>query len=364
MHPKPPAQAAQPLCDGPRGRRFLIEYALESEARRRPRHGDRDLYGAVFAAAHHLGEGFGSPGIPAVPPARVARLVTALAETQLLPPEPTTILRCLQAASEEAAYWQPPSGMDNLTATAPVRAALRRVARHLSACGMDPLWSSPLEPTNQWALGWGDHPLPAPLREDRAALRERRAELRAASRHGGMWWSIPSPAIPSSTPPVCGPAPLGLWCVEDSLGWTRAQAARLVAPEGLRVYEVGSAADWAHLCARFPLDVTRAAGRSWRLATGRRGRWVLPDWVRVAREYDAVHLQPGAYLAAAGTAIEVGGGAASVIGGWDPHVTYWFHPRVCYFRAAERWEWAERAGEGGWVRAPHHPQYRRWHAGQ
>lgn len=100
------------------------------------------------------------------------------------------------------------------------------------------------------------------------------------------------------------------------------------------------------------LDVTRAAGRSWRLATGRRARWVLPDWVRVALEYDAVHLQPGAYLAAAGTAIEVGGGAASVIGGWDPHVTYWFHPRVCYSGAAERWEWAERAGEGGWGQVP------------
>ncbi|MEJ4099468.1 hypothetical protein V5S96_03705 [Corynebacterium mastitidis] len=83
MHPKPPAQAAQALCDGPRGRRFLIEYALESEARRHPRHDERNLAGAVLAAAHHLGEGFGSPGIPAMPPARVAE---SIAETQLLPP--------------------------------------------------------------------------------------------------------------------------------------------------------------------------------------------------------------------------------------------------------------------------------------
>ena len=49
----------------------------------------------------------------------------------------------------------------------------------------------------------------------------------------------------------------------------------------------------------------------------------MPDWASVANDYDAVHLQVGAYLAASGTAVEVEPGVHSVIAGWAPGDTYW-----------------------------------------
>jgi hypothetical protein len=76
------------------------------------------------------------------------------------------------------------------------------------------------------------------------------------------------------------------------------------------------------------------------------GPWLVPDWSRVAQEWDAVHLTVAGYLASAtrcipvpdaadatgtagttgttGTAGSTGRvEAASVIGGWGPDVTYW-----------------------------------------
>ncbi len=97
--------------------------------------------------------------------------------------------------------------------------------------------------------------------------------------------------------------PAGLWFVEDDMGWTRAVSRRMRVPCGVRVYEIDGAQAWAQLCREFPVEVTAQKRHDWYSTTGRVGRWVIPDWPRVAECYDGVHLTVCGYLAAAGTAI-------------------------------------------------------------
>jgi len=89
------------------------------------------------------------------------------------------------------------------------------------------------------------------------------------------------------------------------------------------VLEIDGPEAWADLCGRFPLEVTASRRHNWYRATGRAGRWVVPDWSRVARHVDAVHLSVAGYLTTAGRAIPVGDDGASVLAGWDPDQTFW-----------------------------------------
>lgn len=127
----------------------------------------------------------------------------------------------------------------------------------------------------------------------------------------------------------------------------------LVAPPHVRVFEIGRAADWAHLCTRFPLDVTAHKRHDWYRITGHTGRWLVPDWLRVAEHYDAVHLQVGAYLVAAGAAIPVAdhSGAASVIAGWNPDETFWFTPDITHGNDVNHWTLNDNDSALVWRRA-------------
>jgi hypothetical protein len=57
--------------------------------------------------------------------------------------------------------------------------------------------------------------------------------------------------------------------------------------------------------------------------TGLAGRWFVPDYSKVAQQFDAVYLTVGGYLSAAGVPLPVDGGW-TVLAGWDPGETYWF----------------------------------------
>ena len=52
------------------------------------------------------------------------------------------------------------------------------------------------------------------------------------------------------------------------------------------------------------------------------GAWLIPDWVAVASDYDAVHLAVIGYLTTAGRALPVLD-ACTVLAGWDPDQTFW-----------------------------------------
>lgn len=274
----------QVLLTGPRGRRLLLEYALASACQFSSDPLAESFPANVLDAAYHLdpdrGAGrvvFGS-GRQCKPPDPVTADDVAALLTDLVLVEPTEqLLREALAQSVDAArYWQEPEGEDHLAAAPIMRPQLRRMA-----------------------------------------------EMIVASPHTS-WWSIPPAHVPSSTRMLSDGNPAGLWFAEDHPGLEYARTEPFQPPRNARVVEVDSPLVWAELCRRFPVNVTAQKRHDWYRATGRNGRWVIPDWAEVAEHYDGVHLQVVAYLAGAGAPIPVDGDTATVLAGWNPDETYWF----------------------------------------
>lgn len=142
--------------------------------------------------------------------------------------------------------------------------------------------------------------------------------------------------------------------VEDSLGW---EAATVIPVRGAgRILEIASAHDWAALCCRFPREVTASRRHDWFRVTGRDGRWLIPDWPRVAREWDAVHLTTLGYLEAATRLIEIDDEYATVLAGWEPDLTLWLTDCARELSAdgeaeSAREEWRRAPNETAWTRA-------------
>lgn len=362
------------LLAGPRGRRFLFEFALQSPQ-------SENLWTALALAARELGADHSggdavvvggeevlvsrsymsvlSDGISEVAepvwhatPTDVANELDALA----LPQVTESLLRNAVARSVDAArYWQEPDPEDELLAAPEVCVSLRRIADHVCASTLVSWWNAPLAIADQWAVGWAGGSFPEPgccadslaifHREASVATELDRGDLEFSPAMSGEWWSIPL-NVPASSRPCGDGSPCGLWWVEDSFGEEAAAARRVAVPSDSPIYEVNCAEAWARLCAEFPLDVTASRRYDWYRVTGRDGAWALPDWQAVAREYAGVHLTVGAYLSSATTAIPVvvgGEPAASVIAGWNPDWTIWLSPRVRY--STETVEWERRDSE-------------------
>ncbi|WP_068149735.1 hypothetical protein [Rhodococcoides corynebacterioides] len=335
------------LLAGPRGRRLLLEYALTAD-RLSGMQSQNSFHTAVFLAAYRLDVDRGSGVVMFGPGAEEARRTVVTAEevadrlSRVVLPEVTAkaVRQTMELSMDFAQYWQEPDGADVLAATEAVRGALRRVAEHVAQSPWTEWWSSDAVLTEQWAVGrsFGDagllddsavgRPAAEVLSEwsIRTAVEEERAArerpLDPTASVGGEWWSNP-PTLCSSRLLADG-TPAGLWFVEDGSDPARAVSRRVTVAEGARVFEVDGPQAWAQLCRRFPLEVTAQKRHEWYRTTGRSGRWVIPDWLRVAEVYDGVHLTTTGYLSAATTAIPVDDDCASVIAGWAPDETYWF----------------------------------------
>jgi len=333
------AISAEALLAGPRGRRLLLEFALASA----PGEGD-ELRSAVMLAAYRLDLGHGGsvalfgPGAAEAESAVVLPddVAVLLHRAAPLEPDSATVLRALVASVDAARYWQEPDGEDRLAETGPVREALVPIAERVASSADSGWWDEPLDRAEQHAVTWDDD---APAKVSMTAA-ERLALWRSATIDGelragrerpaepealwsGEWWSTPPAALTRTTRALGGHGPAGLWLVEDGFGWERATTQSVAVPDGSRVYEVDGAAAWAALCLAHPLEVTAQKRHDWYRTTGRDGQWVMPDWAGVAEDHDAVHLTAAAYLAAAGTAVRVDDGSASIIAGWNPDETYW-----------------------------------------
>lgn len=351
------------LLGGWRGRRFLLELALGSEALL----ADCDeagvpLASATMRAAYDLDPGRGQSIVSFGPGAQEAELTAATPESvasllgrvHLADVEQGLVLRALEDAVANARYWQEPDGEDLLAATPVVRTALGRVAVHVAgsvhvagfgaAVGW---WSEPVARADQHTITWDADATASAgamtgagpgagerlaqwradvVKDERQALKHAPTDPTAS--WSGSWWSTPPSDLTRTTRSLGRPGPAGLWLVEDGLGWERAVARRVQVPADVRVCEIDGAATWAALCRAYPLDVTAQKRHDWYRTTGRAGRWVIPDWTKIAVDHDAVHLTAAAYLAAAGTAIPVDDDTAGVIAGWNPDETYWFADAV------------------------------------
>ncbi|MFI8566060.1 hypothetical protein ACIGGF_05790 [Rhodococcus sp. NPDC078407] len=334
------------LLAGPRGRRLLLEYALLAEE-------DSDVdaedsfRAAALLASYRLDVDQGAGVVMFGPGAEEARRTVVTADdvadrlSRVPLPEVTAgVLRSvLAAAVDHAMYWQPPSGEDILAATASVRGELERIAEHLASSPHAQWWSTGLAAADQWIVEWVDtdrqfrrDPAATPTTAEtlrRYGVRTAKEEERAASERpadpaaafSGEWWSVPPTR--SSTRSLFDGTPAELSFVEDGMGWQRAVSRRMRVPGGVRVYEIDGAQAWAQLCREFTVEVTAQKRHDWYSTTGRAGRWVIPDWPRVAEHYDGIHLTVCGYLASAGTAVSLDDDTSSVIAGWAPDETYW-----------------------------------------
>jgi hypothetical protein len=343
------------LLQGPRGRRLCLELAMQL---------DPDVKTAAFGLAYELDSGRGtsrvlltakSSGDDATPPSAPSseELAARLASLDFAGLENDLMQAALERSVDSARYWQEPDGEDVLAGLPVITAALAPVAEQVMAVpGIQWYWQP--RRVEQWAIDWRSANDPAPLpknprltltewgrkerAEDERAARERPNDARANV--SGTWWSIPHGLVHT-----VGQMPAGLGLVEDSLGWERASP---VPVRGAgRTLEIRTAADWVMLCRRFPLEVTASRRHDWYRATGRQGRWVIPDWEQMASEWDALHLTVLGYLNGATRALQVDTQTATVIAGWDPDSTIWLTdvaresegPRQLWHRASrgDRW---------------------------
>jgi hypothetical protein len=215
--------------------------------------------------------------------------------------------------------------------------------------------------TVQWAVDWRPLSDAAPLEPKPAAVlaewtREQRedearsARERSANPHAnwsGTWWSVPQRLLTTR-----GSVLDALELVEDSLGW---EVATIIPVRGAgRTLEIRSPEDWADLCRQYPMEITASRRHDWFRVTGRDGRWLIPDWQRVAERWDAVHLTTLGYLSAATQFIELDAEYGSVIAGWAPDSTIWLtdvarewnEPRDEWTRPRNDWRWSHTSQPG------------------
>ena len=298
---------------------------------------DPELCSAAFLLAHASGrsgesvllfastDGSSLGDQPRATPQDVAAMIEALPETG---PADDDVRDAFRRSVDTAYSWQEPDAEDALAALPEIRSALVPVAERVLATPLAGTWSDPAAP-EQWAVDWRAdtaRPLPtgaaalldewdaARRADEEQSARERPADPRAS--FSGSWWSLPLRLLRTQSRIE---DLLGL--VEDAAGLDTATVIPVTG--GGRTLEIGSAEDWAELCRAFPAEVTASRRHDWYQVTGGEGRWLLPDWQRVAAEWDAVHLTALGYLSSATRLIPVDDGYASVIAGWAPDSTLW-----------------------------------------
>jgi hypothetical protein len=355
-------EQADELLGGPRGRRTCFEVVS-------PFRGDEDQIESYPAWRDVC---FTLAGAPADKLVRELTSLAAGADSAVHGSDADgRLLLALAQATDSAMYWQPPDKVDDALADPAVYGVLVPVARALSIAHAARWWSGPLDRDRQQFIefvfdGEQGSEEPPDLVGAAAGLDawrettlddERESVSRPsdpAANYSGNWWSTPNvTGIFSTTRSLTRRGPAGLRLVEDSMGWQEAVCWPVEPLADARVLEVRGPADWAALVARYPLEVTRSRWHDWFKVTGRAGTWVIPDYPKVASEYDAIHLSVGGYLTTAGRKVPVEGDeACSVLAGWSPDETYWLADVLEVAGPAVHW----RSTDGGpldWTPSAH-----------
>jgi hypothetical protein len=351
-------EVADELLGGPRGRRACFELVSPFSG------ADPEI--ESYPALRDLRFALGRPSAEKLGP-ELTRLAAGVDSAVTGPDADARLLMALAGATDSAMYWQPPDQVDEVLADPSVSAVLVPVARSLTTAAAARWWSGPLDRYRQQFIEFvfdGDQGSDEPprltgastgLREWRESMLadERKSQSRPpdpAANYSGDWWSTPNvTGIFSTTRSLTRRGPAGLRLIEDSMGWRQAVCWPVEANADVRVLEIRGPADWANLVARYPLEVTRSRWHDWFKATGRAGKWLVPDYPAVAVDYDAIHLSVGGYLTTAGRAVPVEADAASsVLAGWSPDQTYWLADVLEVAGPAVHW----RSPDGeplGWV---------------
>jgi hypothetical protein len=268
----------------------------------------------------------------------------------------SALLEGLLAAVNMASYWQEPDDEDQGFAAEAAREALRPVAEAAAAAaaGIPDVrwWTEPVDRSRQRSTQFLDkQPSPEPLltgaaeavaawladtRDDERSAHDRPED--PAASYSGRWWSSPAfSRLPMTTRGLPALGALGLAVVENELSWQSARCWPVAPQDHARVYEISGPGQWAELVDRYPLDVSGSRRHDWWRATGWAGRWLIPDYAAVAADWDAVHVSVAGYLTTAGTAIPAGGGARTMLAGWDPDATWWLNDVLSLTSPPEDW---------------------------
>ena len=226
---------ADALLGGRRGRRLLLEFALESESILLGEDAENPLntgmYYASYQADPDRGQGvsFFGPGAEAARNTMVTaeEVASLLAAVELVPATEGTLRRALVRSVDSARYWQQPDGHDVIAGSEPVRKQLVRVAEHLAGSADAARWMLPASTADQWSSKGNRTPEQLVLACRRSGICRARflatevasAERRAmpdrfadpSANFSGEWWSMPPakfgiPRAPSPTGPrwACG----------------------------------------------------------------------------------------------------------------------------------------------------------------
>jgi hypothetical protein len=251
-----------------------------------------------------------------------------------------------------------PSAAD--AAAAPHLAAaaegLLPVARALAAAPAAQWWWEPPDRNHQRWVGSGGGQGPqgtalaaapraqatADEEEEQRAARELPWPPEDGRRYSGTWWSPPlGNGVFTTTGPV-GPLPAAeLGCAADNVGEECFEVWDVGISPQARIWNITSPDEWGRLVARYPRDVTASRRHDWHQITGREGRWVLPDWVQAARDWDGIHLSIAGSITATAFAIPAAG-AATVLVGWGPDETLWLND--VFTRTEHAGAWAGTPG--------------------
>lgn len=309
-----------------------------------------------------------SPGhIPRYTPDDVARQI---ALTRLAPVTPEFLRTAVERAINGARYWQQPEGEDFLTQVPAVLEQLERVAKHVLSSSHTLWWTAPADLNDQWQREWMRQEEPGPIgfpparkpvaqalldwqRETLECEEQSRLELERdpATASSGQWWSSPPWDAFSSARSYPDQVPCHLWWVEDSAGIDKCKAQRLEIDPRVKIFEVHGPGDWAYLCQHYGVEITAQNYNVWFGTTGRRGRWVIPDWFKVSQDFDGVHLSVAGYLTTAGLTVTVDQERSSLIAGWDPDVTYWLTDLVKVGSDQVIWDLKDTGSDTVWVKA-------------
>lgn len=200
--------------------------------------------------------------------------------------------------------------------------ALGRMAALLPGSPATRWWWSPVAPV-QW---WCGEPEIAPPEGQTPVFAD-------AGPAPGQWWSFPCryDELLHTTSAVHPGMPVKLLCRDDEIVPERVALWSLTLRDDVRVFEIASPEDWVALVEAYPEETTATAHEWSRWPSSPGGPWLLPDWQKVAAEWDGVHVTIGGYLAGAYRFLPVKGGH-TMLAGWAPDETVWLHSDVTTFR--------------------------------
>ena len=336
------SEGATALLNGPRGRRLCL--ALVDGAR------------LSYLGAFHRNDD--EPALRSL----ARELEAAISATDLTAISSTTdelaLLGALSQSVDAAKYWQEPDDEDRFLSHPEIYNLLEPVAQSVADSPAAQWWSTGVDIDGQQHTEWVDgHGGGAPplsgSREELAGWRlatdedEERSKTRPedpSASFSGNWWSTPIPSrLICTTRGLPGLGAVNLVLTEDSFGWTRARCWPIRPNRPVTIFEIWTQDDWVDLVGRYPLNVSRSRRHDWWKATGLASAWLIPDWVAVASDYDAVHLTVNGYLTTAGRALPVVDSCHTVLAGWDPDQTIWLTDSLTGSGAPTEWH-VDQAG--------------------